>query len=925
MKKIQMIEYITNNITDIIMPKKKLEQLNEICNKYDSENLFYKIYENIKVEIYNLISECVISEYHHKRICNEIIGNDRESRILYFTKKFSESKNFAVEFIEKYNILNELLRIRVNDLLDFNIEVIKNYNNDISLLNDKLSLELGKIINIPLKSGDLHNGKAVTSVECENGKIMYKPRNMSTDIFVEKIMNYISKVLPNCPEILFPKNLSFDNYSWQEFIERKDCENIEQVHEYYHRTGIYLAVFYLLSTIDMHFENMISYGEHPVFIDLETIIRGEISSITSMQDDKTDYKSVLVSNMLPALTNSGLFDINMSALFTGKTKSKKMFNTHVAPDENLDWVYIKENVSIQGTHNDLFYNGEEIEPWKVEKDLINGFRKTLEVLINNKNEFIDYLKDITINENIKIRQILRPTHVYWRFINASHHPDYLSSDEKYNSIFDILFSNFTIGNHGFLRVEKEVNDLKKGYIPSFYALLNDKALYSDENIICNNYFYETPLETVLKKIESLNINMIDYQERFIKMSFLTLYGIDKPKNSIDTYSTNMKDNKLIFQHLTEDDVEKMLKEYVDYLVKNLIPLENNCFSLIMPHIDTNGFIIQGMENELYQVGGLIWFLAIYSKTYENKYTKYPKGMLNTLITKYTKEKLSNKVEHNFSVYAGNGSLVYLTYNFYKLFKEKSYIDITQEIVTDIISYYRKSSLSKLYDTDFYRGLPGVLYVLCKIFLDTKEFSEVEDIIKIDDLIFIGDKFYDFINMNNNNEYGFAHGLSGISVTISILYKITNNKRYNVLLKELLMKEKSLGNLNKKVYSWCKGESGVLLSRHIMLKYSQDNKELSDLIISSMPDINEQNLNSFLNLDDYCVCHGLYGNIDILNSINYKNNNYLYKKHFDSLLNIKWFEHSDYHYEGFMVGSSGVAYSLMRLFKKIPSVLSLDIY
>ena len=46
-----------------------------------------------------------------------------------------------------------------------------------------------------------------------------------------------------------------------------------------------------------------------------------------------------------------------------------------------------------------------------------------------------------------------------------------TSIKKYNSIFDILLSKFTFGKHGFLRVEKEVSDLKKGNIPLFYALL----------------------------------------------------------------------------------------------------------------------------------------------------------------------------------------------------------------------------------------------------------------------------------------------------------------------------------------------------------------------------------------------------------------------------------------------------------------------
>ncbi|MGO5066241.1 type 2 lantipeptide synthetase LanM [Clostridium sporogenes] len=925
MPKIEMIKCVRDNIIDTIISKEKLEQLNVVCKEYNNYDLAHKIYENIQEEVYLFISECIINEYHDKRICNQIVGDDRESRISFFNEHFARNKEFAFYFLKKYSILDDLLRIRVNDLLDFNLEIIRNYNKDLHLLNKLLKFQLGKIKEIPLKAGDLHNGRAVSIVKCENGKIVYKPRNLGTDIFIEKIMSYISTILPNCPYFRFPKNLCFQNYSWQEFIERKECETIQQVHKYYYRSGIYLAVFYLLTTMDMHYENMVSCGEHPIFIDLETIIRGEQSELTAMQDNKIDYKSVLVSNMLPAISSDGIFDINMSALFTGNHKSKKLFNTYVAPDEKLDWVYVKENVVIEGKDNRLLYMGKEIEPWKVQNDVINGFEETLKVIIKNKKEFIDFLK--TISQDIKIRQVLRPTQVYWKFVSASHHPNCLSSIEKCNEIWDILFSNFTIGNHGFLRVEKEVSDLKRGYIPSFYTLLNNRNLYSDGERICKNYFYETPLQTAIKKIESMDESMVDYQIRFIKMSFLTLYGLDRSK-----LITGLKNDKAISELLTNNDVKGMLQEYTSYLVKNLIPLENDFYSIVMPYIGLDGFHMQGMESELYQVGGLIWFLAVYSKIYDNKYTKYPKGMLNTLITKYIKESPDLKDQYNFSLYNGVGGLLYMTYNFYKLFKDKFYFDISVEIINDIIDYYSKVDLLELIDTDFYRGLPGTLFLICKIFLDNQQsLGEGEcPIVKLDDLVFIGDRFLNFISTNSNDTYGITHGITGLSITVSILYRITKNKKYSTMLKSLLIKENLLDDPNKKLYTWCKGKSGVLLSRHIMLQYCKDNKELSDIIISTMPKVDKKNINLFFELNEYCVCHGIYGNIDVFISIMNKSDindycDFIYKKYFNSLLDIKWFEHSDYPYEASMLGSSGVAYTLMRLYNDLPSILSLDIY
>ena len=157
-------------------------------------------------------------------------------------------------------------------------------------------------------------------------------------------------------------------------VKQKECYSLEEVHRYYYRSGIYLGIFYILSTVDIHYENMISHGEYPVFIDLETMVRAENSIETFNQSEKFDSKSVLISSLLPAISSGKIFDVNMSALFTGNQVSNKLFNTVIIPDSELDWVYSKRNVVINSTENKMLYNGKEVEPFLVEKDVINGFR-----------------------------------------------------------------------------------------------------------------------------------------------------------------------------------------------------------------------------------------------------------------------------------------------------------------------------------------------------------------------------------------------------------------------------------------------------------------------------------------------------------------------------------------------------------------------
>lgn len=886
MEKINIISSVAYNIKDILIPEDKIEKLYVICKDIDNSVLYENICSNLLDEIYISISECVINEYHIKRSLNEILGENREERNKFFYENFSVKISFAEYILNKYELLKELLKAKLENLLRFYEEIIVNYRKDLLNINKLLNYDIGKIRNISIQAGDMHNGKTVSIIECESGKIVYKPRKIESDIFIEKLIKYISKYFNNKIDFFFPKYLYYENYTWQEFVKQKECYSLEEVHRYYYRSGIYLGIFYILSTVDIHYENMISHGEYPVFIDLETMVRAENSIETFNQSEKFDSKSVLISSLLPAISSGKIFDVNMSALFTGNQVSNKLFNTVIIPDSELDWVYSKRNVVINSTENKMLYNGKEVEPFLVEKDVINGFRDVLEIINSKKVEVLEFLTNI--NSNIKIRQVLRPTHIYWKFIDASHHPECLSSIKKYNSIFDILLSKFTFGKHGFLRVEKEVSDLKKGNIPLFYALLNEKHLYSDNEIICENYYFETPFDTIMNKIRNLDQEIINYQIRLIQISFLTLYGFDKTKQKIKNknFELALNGEQKIFQ---ENDIKVILNEYSNFLSKNIIPLGDEKFSMLAPYVNKDGFIIEGIQPGLYHTGGLIWYLAVYGYIYNADYVKYAKGMLKVLISQYSKEKLSNNKDFNFSVYCGNGGLLYITYNFYKLFKEKFYLDISLEIINDIINFYKNTNLKDEIDNDFYKGLPGVLYVLCEIYLDIKE--DKKEVCRIEEIESLGNKFLEFIDKYQNNNYGLAHGISGIALTISILYKITSDSRYSDKLKNLLMDEIKLSEKNYNTYSWCNGKNGVVLARHLMMKLCNDDKNLIKMINETTPKLYEKNNNLIFDINEYGLCHGLYGNLEILKEVEDSRSKYIYNKYFNSLLDIKWFEHS----------------------------------
>ena len=65
-----------------------------------------------------------------------------------------------------------------------------------------------------------------------------------------------------------------DGYGWTEFIDHIGCADQEGFRQFFRRAGAWLALFHCFAATDMHQENIIAAGDHPVPIDLEMIFQG---------------------------------------------------------------------------------------------------------------------------------------------------------------------------------------------------------------------------------------------------------------------------------------------------------------------------------------------------------------------------------------------------------------------------------------------------------------------------------------------------------------------------------------------------------------------------------------------------------------------------------------------------------------------------
>jgi len=121
---------------------------------------------------------------------------------------------------------------------------------------------------------DPHNGgRSVKVVGFADGaRLLYKPKDLRLDVAWHDLVERLNReAAPVALQAV--RALARDGYGWTEFVAHTGCADQATCARYFRRAGAWLALLHLFAATDMHQENLIAAGEHPVPVDLETILQ----------------------------------------------------------------------------------------------------------------------------------------------------------------------------------------------------------------------------------------------------------------------------------------------------------------------------------------------------------------------------------------------------------------------------------------------------------------------------------------------------------------------------------------------------------------------------------------------------------------------------------------------------------------------------
>jgi len=230
-----------------------------------------------------------------------------------------QAGGFRLLFDEK-PVLLRLMAVLVRQWVETSREFVRRLDADLAAIRRHLlpSGAVGRVAGIEDELSDRHNGgRSVKIIRFEDGaRIVYKPKDLRLDVAWHALIERLNRAgLPLALRAV--RALAHDGYGWTEFIAHAGCADAAGGKRFFRRAGAWLALFHCFVTTDMHQENMIAAGDHPVPIDLETILQASAEEYKANDDAGAAFdaameiigNAVMTVGLLPAYGRGAFNDV----------------------------------------------------------------------------------------------------------------------------------------------------------------------------------------------------------------------------------------------------------------------------------------------------------------------------------------------------------------------------------------------------------------------------------------------------------------------------------------------------------------------------------------------------------------------------------------------------------------------------------------
>jgi type 2 lantibiotic biosynthesis protein LanM len=886
------------------------------------------------------------------------LGSDRQYQTFVQDLKTGN----ILSFFQKYSVLARLVATTMDFWVEEKAEFLQRLASDLSTIQENFSEDTGQVVAIQLNLSDSHNqGRSVIALSFASGlKLIYKPRGLGLEAAYFQLLAWC-----NQQQVLLPfkllKVIDCKTHGWMEYVEYLPCENEAAVQRYYQRAGMLLCLLYVLQGNDFHDENLIASGEHPVLIDLETLLHPHAHEINptnevgaqSLANQQLFEDSVLWTGLLPRweLGADGGKAHDVSGL--GGVGGEIPFRMPKWQNINTDNMVLEYELGIMPpAANTPFLKDITLSPNDYVNQLVDGFRQMYQFLTEQREALLTTDSPLNILAHQRVRFLFRPTHIYSHILGKTLHPKFLRHGVDRSIELDVLSRAFLGADTKpsvWSLLVVELQALEQMDIPYFAADSSSDALCVNPDLRIQAYFKQPSYDQMISRLRQLNDADLAQQIAIIRGSFYS-----RVARGITTITSNLGDNTSLkldeTAPLTQAQLVQEAVEIGKELQQQAIQAVDGGFTWIgMGYLPkAQRMQLQPLSYGLYDgICGVALFIAALAKiTGDVGFRDLAKSALQDLrkTLQDTDPSFQAKITKQMGIGGGIGlgSIIYTLVQISQFLDEPELLDVASRGA----SLITQESIAGDRQFDTIGGAAGAILGLLSLYQAKADPAVLEQATALGYHLLINrtqsdSGFRAWATLAGKLATGFSHGAAGIAYALLRLYKTTQETVFLEAAEEAIAYERSVfspsaGNWQDVredqpafMTSWCHGAPGIGLGR------------LGGLAILDTPEIRQEiavAINTtqqfgLQNLDHLCC--GNFGRMEVLliaasklssselwNTVQ-KQAAWLVTraKQVGAFYLFPEFP-ADIYNPGFFQGTAGIGYELLRLAypESLPSVL-----
>ncbi|MFY0525587.1 type 2 lanthipeptide synthetase LanM family protein [Archangium gephyra] len=490
-------------------------------------------------ELLQLLGRTLVLELNVARLEERLEGTSAQERFASFVRWLKHPVS-ARGLFEEYTVLARRLGHQVDTWVEVSLELMERLCADWPMLREALSpgKEPGRLVRVRGGVGDVHRGgRSVRMLVFESGlHVVYKPRSLAIDAHFQELLAWVDRRGNPTP---FRRLRVMDQgaYGWMEFAETAPCETEEQVGRFYQRLGAFLALLYALEATDFHFQNIVASGEHPVLVDLESLLHPHLPVVdegSAQQARQEMFDSVLRVGLLPqrvwANAESAGIDISGLASIGGQVSPRAVPRLEGSGTDEMH-IARKRQVMPEG-HNRPTLQGQNVDTLAQTDALLAGFTRMYELLRTGRDAMLAKDGPLWRMRDDEVRVLMRPTLLYTSVLEDSLHPDVMRDALDRDRFLDRLWTDTERFPFipAIVRAEREA--LEQGDVPLFTTRPGSLDVWAADNSRIPGVFAEEGLTLVRRRLEQFGPEDLERQTWFIRASMATLVpDVDAPGNT----------------------------------------------------------------------------------------------------------------------------------------------------------------------------------------------------------------------------------------------------------------------------------------------------------------------------------------------------------------------------------------------------------